>query len=117
MEDIEPYTRLIKAMKEQSEEDKQFMQRVNTAFEALNLHNSIYAELLVDLAEILTEITIEHQSPASELELDEQHGAGINLYSAIGSLYDYLEGDDDVCLDVALAHIFREKERRILNEI
>lgn len=118
MEDQAPYNRLINAMKQQAEEDKEFMEDVQEVFEDLNLHNSIYAELLLELARALTSFSIDGvDDPTSELEIDEYLGKGINLHSAIGSLHDYAKNDDDVNLDVALAYILREKERRILNEL
>lgn len=118
MEDQEPYTRLISAMKQQAKEDKEFMAKVQDTFETLNLHDSITANHVLELAHFLTTCAIDASAnPTSELEIDENHGKGINMYQAVGNLYDYIESDQTYNLDSALAWIFREKERRILNEL
>ena len=123
MEDNVPYGNLIRAMKQQSEEDKIFMQEVALAFEDLNLHNSIYAQELVKLARTLRCYSIESvDDPAAELELDRDRGLSINVGTAIRALDHYAkplrkDGEKLIHLDIALVSLFREKERRILNEI
>jgi len=118
MEDQAPYRNLFTAMKEQAEQDKVFMERATIALENLNLVNSPYAEMIVSLVEDLADFTLSSgDEPIAELEIDEEYGKGINLYRIAGSLGDYARDDDDEDLDVALAYIFREKERRLLNEL
>lgn len=123
MEDQEPYSRIIKAMIKQEKEDNIFMQKVEAAFEELNLHNSIYAELLIKLAGTLVTYSINSiEDPAGELELDRDRGLSVNIARGIRALKDYSAplrefGEQMVDLDAALLAIFREKERRILNEI
>lgn len=123
MEDVEPYGRLLKAMQKQSEEDQVFLHKATTAIEELNLHNSIYAEQIIGVAKLLTTFTIATvEDPAAELELDRDRGMSVNLAAAMRCLNDYSAplregGEQMVELDRAILAIFREKERRILNEI
>lgn len=123
MEDYQPYSRIVKAMIRQQREDEVFMTRVQTAFEELNLHNSIYAELLVKLAGTLVTYSINSiEDPAGELELDRDRGMTVNVAAAVRGLKDYSAplrefGEQIVDLDKSLLAIFREKERRILNDL
>lgn len=117
MENLDPYRTLLVAMKEQDEEDKQFFERAQSAMEDLNLHNSIAADLVVQLAEDLTEYALTSDLDGlAEMEIDRIYGKGINLYLIVHALNEYEEEDNTEYLDVALAYILREKERRILNE-
>lgn len=122
MEDITPYKRLVTAMKEQEEEDKEFLQEATASIEELNLHNSIHAEEIVNLTNRLTYLNVEKfGDPANELSLDER-GMSLNMGAALSSLYNYTQlvedgGEQMDDLDTALIAIFKEKERRILNEI
>jgi hypothetical protein len=119
MEDQAPYRNLMDAMKEQKLRDEQFVIVATTAIQNLNLINSQYAEMLVRLADLLTSFAMEEgEDMSSEFEIDPEYGKGVNLYRIVGALQDYEKDDgDEVNLDLALAYIFREKERRWLNEI
>jgi len=117
------FENLLHRAKQQAEEDQLFMQEVYRAFEELNLHNSIYAELLIELAHRLVDYSLSTvDDPGAELELDRDRGMSANLAKALRSLKYYSEpirhgGEDEDDLDTALLAIMREKERRILNEI
>lgn len=123
MEDLEPYGNLIAAMKRQTTEDKIFTNKALVVLEELNLHNSIYAELLIKLAKTLVTYSINSiEDPAGELELDRDRGLSVNIAAAMRALDIYSwhsrdGGEQNVDLDAALLAILREKERRIINEI
>lgn len=120
---MEPYNNLIAAMNRQSAEDKILLENAVLAFEELNLHNSIYAVQLINLAKTLVTYSINSiDDPAGELELDRERGMTVNIAAGIRALDEYSKplregGEQLVDLNAALLAIFREKERRILNEI
>ncbi len=117
MENTDPYQPLLAAMREQELEDQLFLSEAYETLSELNLYNSLYAELVVELAEDLSSIVLSRASDTlAEMELDEEYGRGINMYQVIGALDDYDTDDDPTSLDVALYYIMREKERRILCE-
>lgn len=122
-EDQEPYNRLLNAMKRQEVEDKIFIDKVVEAFTDLNLHNSIYAEFLLELASLLCQHSLcTVVDPAGEMELDRDRGMSLNIGPAIRALSKYASplregGEQYRELMVAIVSIVREKERRILNEL
>jgi len=113
------FENLLNRAKQQAEEDQLFMQEVYNAFENLNLHNSIYAEVLIELAHRLVDYSLSTvDDPGAELELDRDRGMSVNLAKALRSLKYYSEpirqgGEEEDDLDTALLAIIREKERRI----
>lgn len=123
MEEQQPYGRLIAAMQKQEQEDELFLAKVKTSLLELNLHNSIYAQTLVRLCKLLTEFSLMNtDDPVSELELDRDRGMSINIGTALRALHNYSAplregGEDKQMLEVAILAIFRELERRTLNEI
>ncbi len=117
MDNEKPYRNLLAAMEEQAGQDTQFLHYANKTMEELNLYNSLYAEFVVELTEILAQHALyQGDETASDMEIDEKYGKGINIYCILRALADYEETDEDTCLDAILVLIMREKERLILCE-
>lgn len=118
-----PFQNLFNEMKRQESEDTKLMFEMNKAFDELNLHNTIYCELILALTKQLKDYTLNTiEDAASELELDGDRGLSVNIAKAMRSLQQYAlplrrGGEEEVDLDEALFAIFREKERRVLNNI
>lgn len=118
-----PLQNLINESLRQSSEDIEFLRKVTQSFEELLLHNTIYAEILLETAKQLKDYSLETVfDPANELELDRDRGAAANISKAMRLLKDYSQslrdgGEQQYDLDNALIAIIREKERRILNEL
>lgn len=118
-----PLQNLMNESFRQAQQDEEFLKKVYVAFEELNLHNTIYAEILLKLAEQLREYSLETVfDPANDLELDRDRGAAANITKAMRLLRDYSlsireGGEQEYDLNNAIIALVREKERRTLNEL
>lgn len=118
-----PLSDFFSAIKKQSDDDKRLFREMAQSFEELNLHNTIYCELVIELVKRLKDYSIDTvNDPASELELDADRGLSVNIARAMRDLRQYslpVRSGGEVIEDLndCLLAIFREKERLVLNRI
>lgn len=119
---LEPILALAEYMQNQSREERQALKHAKDIMGNLFVTNSILYDIILSLAEIMTEHTVMmHTDPANLLALHPTHSTGVNLSQTYAALSRYTSSNRRINLNTddlmdAITALLTEYESRILNE-